>query len=420
MRKILLLVVSISFLVLSCTSTSTNDAFLLKSLDDQSKAQALTNEGIQEYDLHLAHRAQFDQIPRVRQFFSVALSYDPTNTLAQQYLTLIDNFKSQKLQADLSSATKALAKPKRTDDENYALFVSLQMAGRLDPADPKVQKMLGDTSQDRAKLVDSYLAKSKASVSGINEKTPDAAREKQYIEAFQSANKALDVDPKSTAAQGQVSSVKTELSKIVANRVAAFQALIAASKFAEARNQVTALNDLNRRTANSFDADVRNASYTLNYSWAKSLYAQKDYSTADVRVDAALMVKRSDEASALKRQIAAVKTKVDAGVSFDASLQEIDRLIASDELVSAHRKIDSLARVTADQTKLSTLDDRRQAITGKLKDIYDNGVQAYRDEDFKTAIDLLQTVVGVQVDYEQAGEYLDKARSKQKVLDQLQ
>jgi len=28
--------------------------------------------------------------------------------------------------------------------------------------------------------------------------------------------------------------------------------------------------------------------------------------------------------------------------------------------------------------------------------------------------------VGVQVDYEQAGDYLDKARSKQKVLDQLQ
>ena len=47
-------------------------------------------------------------------------------------------------------------------------------------------------------------------------------------------------------------------------------------------------------------------------------------------------------------------------------------------------------------------------------------MQAYRDEDFKTAIELLQTVVGVQVDYEQAGDYLDKARSKQKVLDQLQ
>ena len=33
---------------------------------------------------------------------------------------------------------------------------------------------------------------------------------------------------------------------------------------------------------------------------------------------------------------------------------------------------------------------------------------------------VLQTVVDVQVDYEQAGDYLQKARSKQKVLDQMQ
>jgi hypothetical protein len=374
--------VSILFFVFSCTTA--NDSFLLKNLDDQSKAQALTNEGIQEYDLHLNHRQEFDQIPRIREFFSVALSYDPNNTQAQQYLTLIDNFKSQKLQANLNSATKVLAKAKRTDDDNYSLFVSLQTAARIDPADPQVKKMMGDTSQDRSKLVDTYLAKSKAALSGITDKIADAAREKQYTDAFQSANKAADVDPQSSAAQNQVKAVKVELTKIVANRTAAIQELIAASKFAEARTQVSALNDLNRKTDNSFDADVRGASYTLNYSWAKALYAQKDYSTADVRVDAALAVKRSDEA------------------------------------VSAHRKIDTLAKVTTDQTKLGTLDDRRQTITGKLKDIYDKGVQAYRDEDFKTAIELLQTVVGVQVDYEQAGDYLDKARSKQKVLDQLQ
>ena len=95
------------------------------------------------------------------------------------------------------------------------------------------------------------------------------------------------------------------------------------------------MNDLNRKTANSFDADVRNASYTLNYSWAKSLYAQKDYAPRRSSVDAALAVKRSDEASALKRQIAAAKTKADTGVSFDAALQDIDRLIAAEELVSA-------------------------------------------------------------------------------------
>ena len=420
MRKILPLAVGIVFLVLSCSSVSVNDSFLVKNLDDQAKAQALTNEGVQEFDLHLNHRQEFDQIPHVRGFFSTALAFDPGNTQAQQYLTLIDNFKSQKLQVNLNNATKALAKAKRTDDENYTLFVSLQTAARIEPADPAVQKMLGDTSQDRSRLVDSYLAKSKASLAGINDKTDAATREKAYTDALQSANKAMDVDPKSSAALAQVKSVKDGLAKSVAARTDAIQKLIVASKFVDARTQVGALNDLNRRSGNSFDSDVRNASYTLNYAWAKSLFAQKDYNTADVRVDAALAVRRSDEAAALKRQIAALKTKVDTSISFDASLQDIDRLIAADELVSAHRRIDSLARVTTDQAKLTTLDQRRQSITDKLKDVYDKGVQAYRDEDFKTAIEALQTVVGVQVDYEQASDYLDKAKSKQKVLDQLQ
>ncbi len=418
MSKYLLFLVVIPFLVFSCTSA--NDAFLIKALDDQSKAQALTNEGIQEYDLHLTHRQEFDMIPRIRQYFSVALAFDPGNTQAQQYLTLIDNYKSQKLQSNLNSATKTLAKAKRTDDDNYTLFVSLQTAARVDPGDPNVKKMLGDTSQDRSRLVDTYLARSKAALAAVGDKTTDAAREKAYIDALSFSKKALDVDPKSGAAQDRVNAVKVDLVKIVAARTDGISKLLAASKFAEARTQVTALNNLNRRTGNSFDVDVRNASYSLNYSWAKSLFAQKDYATADVRVDAALAVQRSEEASALKRQIAAVKTKADASVSFDATLEDIDRLIASDELVSAHRRIDTLAKATTDQSKLASLDDRRQTITGKLKDVYDRGVQAYQDEDFKTAIELLQSVVGVQVDYEQAGDYLDKARSKQKVLDQLQ
>ncbi|HTO21040.1 MAG TPA: hypothetical protein VMQ10_01055, partial [Spirochaetia bacterium] len=363
---------------------------------------------------------EIERIPQIRQYFTVALSYDPENTQAQQYLQLVDNYKSQKLSANVTGATKMLAKAKRTDDDNYALFVSLQTASRIDPADQNVKKMLSDTSQDRSKLVDSYLAKSKALIAQISDQTPDAVREKASMDALSYAKKALDVDPGNSAAKSQLASVKALVTKLVAARSAAISQLIAASKFTEARAQVSSLNDLNRRTSNSFDSDVSAASYSLNYAWAKSLYAQKDYSTAESRVDAALAVKRSEEAAALKRQIAAARTKSDAGASFDAALADIDRLTGAGELVSANRRLLAVQKVTTDQAKLTALDDRRQTIIGKLKDVYDQGVQAYQGEDFKTAIELLQTVVSIQVDYEQAGDYLDRAKSKQKVLDQLQ
>src|SRR5208282_3229986 len=127
----------------------------------------------------------------------------------------------------------------------------------MDPSDQKVQKMLGDTSQDRSRLVDSYLSKSKASMSTVTDKTPDAVREKSYTDAYQYASKAMDIDPRSTAAQAQVSAVKAQIAKIVANDTTSVQKLVAVSKFADARTQLGAMNDLNRRTSNGFDADVR-------------------------------------------------------------------------------------------------------------------------------------------------------------------
>jgi hypothetical protein len=374
--------------------------------------------GVEEYDLYIVKKQDFDQIPRIKEYFNVALTFDPANAQAQQYLTLIDNYKKKLLQANLKDANRNLAKPKRTDDDNYALFVSLQTAARLDPADPNVRKLLGDTSQDRAKLVDLYLSRAKAALAKVDDKSTDAVREKQYTEAFQNANKAVDVDPQNSAAQAMLTSTKGELAKSVARRVAALQKLIVAGSFADGRTQLAALNDLNRKLDNSFEPDVKKVAYDLNFTWAKSLYAKKDYGTAEARTDAALAVSRTEEASALKRKLADLRAKADSGASFDTTLQDIDRLIGTGDLVAAHRKIDALWKVTSDQSKQQMLDDRNQKIVASLKDLYDRGVQAYRDEDFKTAIDILQTVVGVQVDYEQAGDYLDKARSKQKLVDQ--
>jgi tetratricopeptide (TPR) repeat protein len=417
MKKLLPLLLLLPLLAIGCTSTG--DAFLLKTLDPADKADALVTAGIDEYQVRIVHNEELDQIPRIREYFTTALGFDPTNARAQQYLTLVDNYKKEKLSTNVKAAAKIFAKPKRTDDDNYALYVSLQTAARLDPADTNVKKMLGDTAPDRTKLVGSYLTKAKGALSGVDDKTPDDVRVKQYTLAFQSVNMAVDVDPKNTDAQTQLTTVKAELAKAVARRVTTIQGLIAVGKFVDARTQVTALSDLNRKLDNSFATDVKAASYNLNYTWGKTLYDQKDYATAQVKVEAALTVKYTAEAAALRKQIAELQAKAAASVSFEVSLKEIDRLMGAGELLAAYRKLDTMDKATTDDAKQQMLDDRRGKIMDSLKDLYDRGVQAYRDEDFKTAIDLLQTVVGIKMDYEQAGDYLDKARQKQKLLDQL-
>ncbi len=420
MKKLTVLACLVVGGLLACTSTSTNDSFLIKNLDDQSKSRALTEAGVEEYEVHLVHQAEFEKIADIKNYFVVALKYDSTNARAQQYLSLVDDYKNAQLRTNLRAASRALQKPKRSDDENYAIFVALQTAIKIDPGNADAQKMLNDTASVRSTLINSYLAKAKAATDKLDDKSPDSVKEKQYSEAFQQAGRALSIDPTSSGAQGQRSSARSELGKLVTRRVELAQKAIAAGSFKDARTQVTALSDLNRRADNSFDTEVRQVSYSLNYNWAVSLFNKKDYTTADVKNEAALAAMKTDEARALRRKIAEKNAQPQAvAVSFDTSLQDIDSLISAGELVAAHRKVNSLAKVTKDPANMQQLDSRNEQILSNLKDLYDKGVDAYRNEDFKTAIDLLQTVVAIQVDYEQASDYLDKARSKQKLLEQF-
>jgi hypothetical protein len=255
-------------------------------------------------------------------------------------------------------------------------------------------------------------------VAKIDKGTPPVTREALYVEAFQDVTRALVVDPGNGDARGSRESLHDELAALCRRHADAANDLTGKRKFEEARAEVAALAGLNRKLDGQFDAEVKAAGYALNYRWAASLLAQKEYPRAEARVDAALSFDRTPEAAALKRRISDIRAQQDQEASFDSGLQEIDRLIGSGDLVSAKRRIDSLTRVTRDAAKLDTLDDRRDKVLSSLKDIYDKGVAAYRDERFKDAIDSLQTVVLVDVNYEQASDYLDKARAKQKLLDQ--
>ena len=412
-----LLVLLLPILFIGCTTLS-DTIFLVQKLDDLAKSNALTAKGIEQFDIHIVRKAEYDMIPQIKEYFTVALRYDSTNESAQQYLELVQDYRANKLQANLNDAARILAKPKRTDDDTYVLAVALQTAVRVDPSNAEVARLMNETAQVRAALVDGYLAKAKAAVDKLDSKSTDAVREKQYLEAYQWADKAAAADPVNAVAAAQKKAAFEEISTMVVRRVDAARKAIAAGSFTDAKAQVTALNDLNRKVNGSFETDVKAVSYALNYTWAARLFDQKDYATAGVKVDAALAVERTGEATALKKKITDQKGKADASISFDTSLKDIDRLIASGELVAAHRKIDALAKTTKDQASLQMLDDRNGKIHSQLKDLYERGVQAYKDEDFKSAMDLLGTIVGIQVDYEQASDYLDKARSKQKLLDQ--
>ncbi len=435
-----------AFCVIGCasspktpTATASDDAFLVQKLGDQAKSKALTDQGIEEYQIQLVKREDFSKVDAVREYFAVALRFDPENAVAAQYLNLVENFKSTRLTQKIKEANAYLAKSKRKEDEDYALCLAVLAAARLDPKNATVARMLKDTSQVRVNLVNAYMGRSKASVAKISGSTPQATRDSLSLEAFQNARKAAAMDPENASAKNQVDSLRQELSKIAARHIQNAEKLIDSGKFEEARAESLYVYELSKQADGAFAANLRALNYSLYFAWAKNLYAKKDYKQAEARINTALTAGKTEEALVLKKSIAdvaaaqkkkaadqaeALQKKVDADAAqaeqeayFTTSLQEIDGLIAQGDLSAAWNKMDEASVAAVDVKKEDQIEARRTKVNLMLKGNYEKAIAAYRAEDFASAINYLQAIVEINVDYEQAADYLEKAKAKQKLVE---
>jgi hypothetical protein len=404
-------------LAAGCTSLSEEEAFLSR-LSDPVKARAVTEEGIVLYQLALLKRGEYEQVGEVRRYFEIALRFDPTNRQAQAYLELVDNYRDAERRKRLNEAEALLKKGKRSQEEDYALCVAVARAGQLAPEDSEVEALRSRTAETRDRLVSLYLSNGREARSRAQEEPAAAAREKLYLEAFGSFSRALAVEPESSSARSEKDSLLAAVNAIMTERLDGAGRLAAQGKFAEARIEAALVEELNRRLGHPLDDELAELNYTLNYGWARSLLERREYPAALTRVDAALAWRRTEEAAALRARILQARQKSQSGVSYEAALGEADRQLAEGDLAGAFGRLSGLARGTKDRARLAALEARRQKIRGQLPALYEKAVAFYRADDFGKAAELLETVVAIDVEYEQAAEYLGKARSKQKLLEQ--
>jgi hypothetical protein len=426
--RLICVVASVLVLASACATTTKDDIFLLKSLNDSSKAIALANQGIVAYNAFLVRELNLSKIDEVREYFVVALRYDPDNPKAKQYLDKVDDFKDSAVREKLKAADRLLAKPKRKEDEDYALIVALRAASAIDPSNEQAARLLKDNSSIQASLSDSYLQKSKdAQAKAVA--ASDPAREALSLEAYEAADKASAVAPDNAPAQKQKAALRVELDKSFDKHQVQASKLVEQGKFEEAKAELGRQGSIDARTGRSRSADLATSAYALYFQWAKAMVAKGNYTDADDKIDLAIGARRTDEASALKKKIASQASSiskkaasqvaaVNQDAAFDAALPEIDRLIAKGDLVAANKRIASASKTVKEKARLDQLEPRRAKITASLADLYDKGVAAYRAESFKAAIDQLSVIVRIDAEYEQASDYLDKAKEKQKLLDQ--
>ena len=401
----------------SCASFG-DDLFLLGNLDDPAKANALTEAGIEQYTVRLVQRAEYEAVKDVRRYFDAALRYDPSNARAKQYLDLVDTYTVSRLKANVKEADRLLAKKTRTRDEEYLMVAAVEKAARLDAQNEEVRRLQRETAGQRDALVKDGLAAERATVEKITDKTPDDTRDRLWVDAYLAARRVLALDARNDAALAEQARTRREVEEAFARRLAAVRGLLGELKFTASKAEIAEMSELSRRSGGLGEEAVRTATYELNYRWARWLYDQKEYASADVRVKAALAAERTADASSLAKRISDALTKTETGVSFETTLKDVDRLIGAGELVAAHNRLQALERATDDPAKLAQVDARRERIRGFLADLYARGLAAYRVENFADAIEALETVVRIDVGYEQAAEYLEKARSKQRLIEQ--
>jgi hypothetical protein len=397
---------------------SVQDNFLLTKLDNQSKARALVDEGVAQYQAQLIRKGDLSKVASVREYFIMALRFDPQNLLAARYRDLVDNYRAAQLSQALKEAQSYSARQRRAEDEDFAMCVSIQTARRLDPDNAAAAKLSHDTESIRQTLVAKLLSKAWTSLGNAAQAPSASERENADIEAYQGFDKVLLIDPQNSTAAAQIASLKDTLGRAAAAHLAAVKKLIAAGQFETARDQIAALSATSRKVDGVLDGQVASARYLLDYQWARSFYLHKAYVLADARVNEAIRIAPTDEAYALKRKIADLASEEERETSFDAALQQIDDLIQQGDLASASTRIEALAKSEQDSARLDQLDTRRQKVRSYLPQMYAAAVTDYRNENFKDAIDLLQTVVSIDVSYEQAADYLDKATAKEKLVEQ--
>jgi hypothetical protein len=417
MRSKLVILSVVAILLASCASLG--DSFvLLFDVDGEYKSEAVTSSGIDAYKRELIATGDVAASAKVQRYFEVALRYDPANAEAAKYLAMVEDYRAYKYSSAVRDAEALLKKQARSQSEEYSMLLAVNKASAIYPYDDASVKLVKATEDERAKYISARLAEAEKVRASINPEARDSVREKAYIDAFGLVLKVRAVDPVNLDGNRAYRELRTDISSIVESRLKTVDTLTGKKSFDEAKSILTVIKDLDSKIGETFKLEIDKAEYQLYLSWAKYHESRKEWSSAASRVHSALVVQKGGDALALQKRVAAAAATEERGATFEAGLKNLDAYITNGQLVKAQRLLSSLSKSAADSNKRQLLETRRKRIVDALASVYQSGVQAYRDEKFKEAISILESVVAVDAMYADAVDYLDKAKARQKLLDQ--
>jgi len=177
-RSILLAFFCVSLLSFISCAGLTDPFFLDANVPDKDKSQMVSDAGVLQYRELIIKRGDIDSLNYVREYFEVALRYDPSNQTAKSYLAQIQDYRDAKFLDYLKKAQTLQKQTNRNENDNYVLAVWVQKASSMAPFDPDVITLAMQIAPIRKDLVNTYLERCNTSLKKINKNTSDESKEK--------------------------------------------------------------------------------------------------------------------------------------------------------------------------------------------------------------------------------------------------
>ncbi len=407
------------FLCFNSCSTLSSNLFLVKSLDKEEKSEILTKKGIGYYEQQLTITENYLLVPMAKKYFKYALVFNPENIIAQQYMEKLNIFIDEQVARNLKSANKYFSKEDKSEQDIFNLCYFTQRAYEISPNNYDVVELKMEIRNNQDLLIEEYIKRGNEILIQLeSDSVTDSEDTRElYFKAYDNFGRILLLDPMNSKALKSQENVKNYLQSIAEMQIQTAETHIKSNEFSKADLVIQDISYISGKVDDYFKEQIDRLNFESEFQKARYYYSINDINRADYYIRRTVAMNPEPESIAFRDKLRVEREKKDSNTKFETLIENIDILINEGQLITAAEKLSSLRSRTSETAKLNRIANRDATIKSKIPSLYQIGVKKYKEDLFKDAIASLEIVIILDAGYEQAVEYLEKARAKQKVLD---
>ncbi|HMB00384.1 MAG TPA: hypothetical protein VKS21_05290, partial [Spirochaetota bacterium] len=346
------------------TTSCFKSGYLLIKLDNEDRAEALTEKGIDVYNKEIKKKGNYDNTRKIARYFKIALKYDPANKQAQQYLKLARTAKQRGAENYYNKARYYKKKQRKDTQDKFNMLFYLEKALKLNPRYEKARRLKKELKPVYRSLTDYYEKQGGKYYKLFKNTDKTASKEKYAIKAGKNYGR-IRLISWDLQAGGRKDKVVSYMENRFNYKEKQIKADIKKHAFGKAAAGVTELYKFST-IDESFVKPCRDIDFQLKYTKAKYYHERGKEHAALGNVKAALQIYNNRKARKLKTKIAAAIYKV------------------KQQKKREQKKAAAVSAVSSAASSVSADND--------LTSIYSRAVSAYNNDNFNTAIKLFEKI----------------------------